>query len=403
MTPELQRQFKNSSPYKMLQELKPMFEKQAGVEWFDLIQTFHACKQDEGKPVGSYVIKMKNYVTQLERLGYVLPQDLSVGLIMNGLTGDFASFVATPQVMAIQSGRIQKANKKSQNDKGKEHPAKDETYHHCKEVGHCKSNCPAYLAELIKKKKQVGTAIIMKYLVNISKRRAFWSLQDDILKITVLKTNTPYPSRRYGVSVPALTKDHKGNKINTPYPKMLNTPFWRYNMVLDKQYGAYCWGMGIVMAAISPIAERTDYHRLLMGIAVGAILVNLAAAMWAFTPTRVFQDNREFRVFKSVFYSTGIVPPYAAVCVLLPEKFAPHFRPQLERRIKERADRELLQAAAQIRLVNFEVIWDCILESIIFLLAATPVNAQKAFEREKGDGKNAKEGDMKRFLPNTQL
>ncbi|GJT50724.1 hypothetical protein Tco_0976881 [Tanacetum coccineum] len=36
--------------------LKSMFEKQAGVEWFDLIQPFHACKQDEGKPVGPYVI-----------------------------------------------------------------------------------------------------------------------------------------------------------------------------------------------------------------------------------------------------------------------------------------------------------------------------------------------------------
>ncbi|GJX44600.1 retrotransposon protein, putative, ty1-copia subclass [Tanacetum coccineum] len=40
----------------------------------------------------------------------------------------------------------------------KEHPTKDDTCHHCKEVGHCKRNCPAYLAELIKKKKQVGTA-----------------------------------------------------------------------------------------------------------------------------------------------------------------------------------------------------------------------------------------------------
>ncbi|GJT20307.1 retrotransposon protein, putative, ty1-copia subclass [Tanacetum coccineum] len=39
-----------------------------------------------------------------------------------------------------------------------ERPAKDDTYHHCKEVGHCKRNYPAYLAELIKKKKQVGTA-----------------------------------------------------------------------------------------------------------------------------------------------------------------------------------------------------------------------------------------------------
>ncbi|GKC13766.1 hypothetical protein Tco_1010548, partial [Tanacetum coccineum] len=89
MTSELHRQFENYSPYDMLQELKSMFEKQDGVERFDLIQTFHACKHEEGKPVGSYALKMKDYVEQLEHLGYVLPQDLSVGLILNGLTSDF--------------------------------------------------------------------------------------------------------------------------------------------------------------------------------------------------------------------------------------------------------------------------------------------------------------------------
>ncbi|GKE11145.1 retrotransposon protein, putative, ty1-copia subclass [Tanacetum coccineum] len=60
---------------------------------------------------------------------------------------------ATPQVMVIQSGRIQKSNKKLLNAKGKgkgkgngkdksyipkpyakEHPAKDDTCHHCKET-----------------------------------------------------------------------------------------------------------------------------------------------------------------------------------------------------------------------------------------------------------------------------
>ncbi|GJW25636.1 retrotransposon protein, putative, ty1-copia subclass [Tanacetum coccineum] len=140
------------------------------------------CSEEEGKPVGPYVIKIKNYVAQLERLGYVLPQDLSVGLILNGLTSDFAGFAATPQVMAIQGGRIYKFNKKSLNAKGKgkgkgkgkdksyipkpknpkpsakEHPAKDDTCYHCKEVGHCKRNYPTCLVELIKKKKQVGTA-----------------------------------------------------------------------------------------------------------------------------------------------------------------------------------------------------------------------------------------------------
>ncbi|GKF21717.1 retrotransposon protein, putative, ty1-copia subclass, partial [Tanacetum coccineum] len=87
---------------------------------------------------------------------------------------------ARPPVIAIQGGRIKEANKKSLNAKGKgkgkgkekdksyilklknpkpstkEHPAKDDICHHYKEVGHCKRNCPAYLAELINKKKQVG-------------------------------------------------------------------------------------------------------------------------------------------------------------------------------------------------------------------------------------------------------
>ncbi|GJW70442.1 hypothetical protein Tco_0127359 [Tanacetum coccineum] len=42
-------------------------------------------------------------------------------------------------------------------------------------------------------------AVTMEYFVNISKRRAFWSLNEDILKITVLTTNTPYPSRKIGM------------------------------------------------------------------------------------------------------------------------------------------------------------------------------------------------------------
>ncbi|GJZ68892.1 retrovirus-related pol polyprotein from transposon TNT 1-94 [Tanacetum coccineum] len=194
--------------YDAYNELKAMFEKQAGVERFELIQTFHACKQEEGKPVAAYVIQMKGYVDQLECLGYVLPHEIIVGLILNGLTKDFSGFVRnynmhnigktigelhdmlieyekglpkkaeTPQVMMIKGGKIQKANKKSLKVKGKgkanvkgkdkqvyipkpknpkpsskEHPTKDDACHHYKEVGHWKRNCPMYLAELLKKKK----------------------------------------------------------------------------------------------------------------------------------------------------------------------------------------------------------------------------------------------------------
>ncbi|GJY59940.1 retrotransposon protein, putative, ty1-copia subclass [Tanacetum coccineum] len=164
ITLELHRQFENSSPYDMIKELKSMFEKQA---------------------------RMKGYVDQLERLGYMLPQDLIVGLIVNGLTKDFARFVRnynmhnmgktigelhamlieyekgfskrlkTPQGKANGKGKDKQVyipKPKNPKPSAKEHPTKDDACHHCKEVGHWKRNCPVYLAELLKKKKQVGSA-----------------------------------------------------------------------------------------------------------------------------------------------------------------------------------------------------------------------------------------------------
>ncbi|GKA58536.1 hypothetical protein Tco_0757724 [Tanacetum coccineum] len=68
--------------------------------------------------------------------------------------------------------------------------------------------------------KEISTNIVItEYLVNISKRRAFWSLNEDILKINdsdyqyavSIKEDTAYPC----LNSP---KDHKGNKLNTLYP-----------------------------------------------------------------------------------------------------------------------------------------------------------------------------------------
>ncbi|GJX20835.1 retrotransposon protein, putative, ty1-copia subclass [Tanacetum coccineum] len=171
---------------------------------------------------------------------YVHPQDISVDLNPNCLTNDFARFirnynmynigktigelhtllieyekglpkkVATPQVLAIKGGRIQKHNKKLQAAKGngkgkgkgkhklayapkpknpspakKEHPTKDATCHHCKEVAHWRRNYLVYLAELMKKKKQVGSAstsgerklkqgAVYLYVRNVSKNNVLY-------------------------------------------------------------------------------------------------------------------------------------------------------------------------------------------------------------------------------------
>ncbi|GJT92910.1 hypothetical protein Tco_1081755 [Tanacetum coccineum] len=57
----------------------------------------------------------------------------------------------------------------------------------------------------------------------------FWNIRTDTL-ITHSKDIRCIHQGRYGVSVPAFTKDHKGIKLNTPYPEDLNMPYWKYGM-----------------------------------------------------------------------------------------------------------------------------------------------------------------------------
>ncbi|GJX10453.1 putative reverse transcriptase domain-containing protein [Tanacetum coccineum] len=64
---------------------------------------------------------------------------------------------------------------------------------------------------------------------NNSKRHALWSLNEDILKITILKTNTPYPSRKirriraYTHQRPQRNKDQYS--LNTAYPLQSDTAY----------------------------------------------------------------------------------------------------------------------------------------------------------------------------------
>ncbi|GJZ86920.1 retrotransposon protein, putative, ty1-copia subclass [Tanacetum coccineum] len=146
---------------------------------------------------------MKSYLETLECLGYAMPNELGVSLILNSLNKDYDRFVQnynihsmrktlaelhamlklhkkgipkkaeTPSLLAIREGKIQKDKKKPQGVKGKakgknklayaprtkispppkrENPEKDFFYHHCKEVGHWRRNCPSYHAELKKRK-----------------------------------------------------------------------------------------------------------------------------------------------------------------------------------------------------------------------------------------------------------
>ncbi|GJV92385.1 zinc finger, CCHC-type containing protein [Tanacetum coccineum] len=188
--------------FEILQELKTIFQQQAEQELFETVKAFHACKQEEGQSVSTYMLKMKAYLDQMERLGYPMPLVLGVNMILTSLSKDYDQFVQnynmhgmgktipelhamlklaekgipkkTPAVLAIRQGQIQKPKsqargKGKQRGKGKsklaydpkhkippptkkEHHAKDTECHHCHKTRHWKRNCPLYLAELKKNK-----------------------------------------------------------------------------------------------------------------------------------------------------------------------------------------------------------------------------------------------------------
>ncbi|GJX59860.1 putative RNA-directed DNA polymerase, partial [Tanacetum coccineum] len=202
MTPEIQKNLEDRPAFEILQELKTMFQQQAEQELFETVKAFHACKQDEGQSISTYVLKMKAYLDQMERLGYPMPLVLGVNLILTSLSKDYDQFMQNynmhgmgktivelhamlklaeksipkkaPIVLAIRQGQIQKPKsqarcKGKQRGKGKsklaydprhkipppakkEHPAEDTECHHCHKTGHWKRNCPLYLAELKKNK-----------------------------------------------------------------------------------------------------------------------------------------------------------------------------------------------------------------------------------------------------------
>ncbi|GJS46754.1 zinc finger, CCHC-type containing protein [Tanacetum coccineum] len=142
MDPEIQKTLEHLGAYDMLKELKTLYVQQADQELLQTVREFHACKQEEGQSVSSYVLKMKSYIDNLEHLGHAMTQNLSVSLILVSLRKEYEGFVqnynmhsmgktvnelhamlklheqtlppkeVAPALHAIRAGRIQKNQKK---------------------------------------------------------------------------------------------------------------------------------------------------------------------------------------------------------------------------------------------------------------------------------------------------
>ncbi|GJS31614.1 zinc finger, CCHC-type containing protein [Tanacetum coccineum] len=93
MEPEIQQNLENLHANDMLKELKTLFAQQAEQELLHTTRDFHSCKQEEGQSVSSYILKMKGYIDNLERLGHPVTLGLAVSLILIGLRKEFDRFV----------------------------------------------------------------------------------------------------------------------------------------------------------------------------------------------------------------------------------------------------------------------------------------------------------------------
>ncbi|GJY04360.1 zinc finger, CCHC-type containing protein [Tanacetum coccineum] len=175
MSPDLRRTLKKYNAFDMMKELETMFEEQAKQERFETVKAFHACKQEDGQSVNSYLLKMKSYLDTLERLGYAMPKELGVSLILNSLNKDYDYFLQNNNMQSMGKtlaelhamlklhekggkGKAKRKNKLTYAPKTKispppkrDNPKKDSIYHHCKEVGHWRRNCLSYHAELKKR------------------------------------------------------------------------------------------------------------------------------------------------------------------------------------------------------------------------------------------------------------
>ncbi|GJU94000.1 retrotransposon protein, putative, ty1-copia subclass [Tanacetum coccineum] len=164
MEPEIQRNLENLHANDMLKELKTLFAQQAEQELLQTTRDFHSCKQEEGQSVSSYVLKMKGYIDNLERLGHPVTLGLAVSLILIGLRKEFDGFVQNYNMHSLGKtvnelhAMVKAPMRKVSAQKKQQHSystAISSVVSLRRNTGIMR-NCPQYLAELLKKKKNAA-------------------------------------------------------------------------------------------------------------------------------------------------------------------------------------------------------------------------------------------------------
>ncbi|XP_075103708.1 uncharacterized protein LOC142178278 [Nicotiana tabacum] len=189
MANDLQHQHQSmGSAYDMLENLKQMFGEQNRVAKQTAMKALLNTKMAEGSSVRDHVLKMMGPLNELEVLRAVIDKESQVEMVLQALPDNFQQFCLNynmnkmdlslakllnklqaaesiiKQQAPVVALNIEKASvSKSKGDKKKKKAQKilalggaagvkkpKGKYYHCKQLGHHKKQCPAYLAKLNK-------------------------------------------------------------------------------------------------------------------------------------------------------------------------------------------------------------------------------------------------------------
>ena len=92
MIPSLQKQFEGFEAYDILTQLKELFHKQAKLERFETQVSIIETKLEKGKPVSPHVLKMIGLFERMDRLGYKIPEETCIDLLLYSLHDGYKQF-----------------------------------------------------------------------------------------------------------------------------------------------------------------------------------------------------------------------------------------------------------------------------------------------------------------------
>ena len=90
-------------PQDIILHLRELYGQEAKIERYRIASALFACRMKEGQNVAQHVQKMYSYIERLQKLGYVMDNQLYIDLILHSLPSNFSHFVMNFNMHKMES------------------------------------------------------------------------------------------------------------------------------------------------------------------------------------------------------------------------------------------------------------------------------------------------------------